>query len=57
MYCVQSKLLSHVMLEKNDDERASFHSPPPTRETTTTTRQQQLEGLQLVSTIIRVNYE
>ena len=57
MYCVQSKLLSHVMLEKNDDERASFHSPPPMRETTTTTRQQQLEGLQLVSTIIRVNYE
>ena len=57
MYCVQYKLLSHVMLEKNDDERASFHSPPPMRETTTTTRQQQLEGLQLVSTIIRVNYE
>ena len=57
MYCVLSKLLSHVMLEKNDDERASFHSPPPMRETTTTTRQQQLEGLQLVSTIIRVNYE
>ena len=46
------------MLEKNDDERASFHSPPPMRETTTTTpRQHQLEGLQLVSTIIRVNYE
>ena len=57
MYCIQSKLLSHVMLEKNDDERASFHSPTPMRETTTTTRQQQLEGLQLVSTIIRVNYE